>query len=60
MVIEVRQALLDREMAPVLDWCSRCGGEIYSLESLEQGNGLCPACLRRYQLEEELYGGIQT
>ena len=60
MIIEVKQALLDREMAPVLDWCSRCGTEIYSLESLDAGNGLCPACLRRMQLEEALYGGMQT
>lgn len=44
MIIEVRQALLDREMAPVLDWCRRCGAEIYSPEELRVFEGLCEAC----------------
>ena len=53
MIIELRQALLDREMAPVLDWCRRCGAEIYSPEELEAGEGLCEECLREAENETE-------
>ena len=46
MIIEVRQTLLDPEMATVLDRCRRCGTEIYSEEALRRYDGLCEACFR--------------
>ena len=52
MEIVLRQELFDREMAPVEDWCPRCGGEIYHREELLQNDGLCRECAAETRNEE--------
>lgn len=46
MEIFLRQELLDREMAPVIALCPRCGGEIYQAEEPELFGGVCAFCAR--------------
>lgn len=46
MIVEVRQELLDPEMALVVGCCVRCGAEIYSREVWRELHGKCPECAR--------------
>ena len=44
MIIELKQELFDKEMAPVYDRCRCCDGEIYSEEECELYEGYCEDC----------------
>ena len=41
----------DPQEAPVIDWCCRCGGEIYEADGSEydpiEADWICPDCLAR-------------
>ena len=42
-------------MEPPVDWCARCGGEIYPFDPVDwdEGPALCPACRRAEERERE-------
>ena len=59
MRIEVRQELLDPEMALIVGRCRCCGAEIYSRAVWEKLHGKCPVCARsaraRRNMDTELH-----
>ena len=59
MIVELKQELLDPEMAQPVGFCRRCGGEIYTREALERQAGLCRTCAEAEAArdEEENEGG---
>ena len=52
MIIEVKQELLDKEMAPVYDRCRCCDCEIYSSEEYELYEGYCERCFLAMEDED--------
>lgn len=42
--IEIRQEILDRQMATPSGYCDKCGIEIYSDDELYNYGGLCVEC----------------
>ena len=53
MIIEVKQELLDREMAPVYDRCRCCDGEIYLQYEFELYEGYCEDCYGEMMGDED-------
>ncbi len=45
----------DLQLEPPVDWCARCGGEIYPFDPVDwdEGPALCPACRRAEERERE-------
>jgi len=45
----------DRQTAWPVDYCARCGGEIYDFEEVvwEEGPPICPACVSREERERK-------
>ena len=53
MIIEVKQELLDKEMAPVYDRCRCCGCEIYSEYEYDLYEGYCEDCYLEMMRDED-------
>jgi hypothetical protein len=53
MRIELKQELLDPEMAPVYGTCACCLREIYSAREYEEHGGLCEECWCALNDDEE-------